>query len=76
MNTKRILKYPHGYMQMLKNLEVSFGKRDDVYFLKTIVKGKDKRTAAAALFEILALKTRDYIDVCCCWRELIAHAKL
>lgn len=57
---------PRGLGQMLKNLEVSFGKKDDVFFLKSIVKGKDKRTAAAALFEILALKTRDYIDVCCC----------
>ena len=26
--------------------------------------GKDRRTAASAMFEILALKTRDYIEVC------------
>eukprot|EP01135_Chromosphaera_perkinsii_P011299 Nk52_evm80s2367 gene=Nk52_evmTU80s2367 len=54
--------YSKRTYKMFRNLRTAFETSDTISY-NTITEKKDRRTASACLFELLVLKTREYIDV-------------
>jgi cohesin complex subunit SCC1 len=48
--------------RMMANLRAGFEEADELSY-DQMTTGKTRRTAAAVLFELLVLKTKDYVDV-------------